>query len=404
MNKEEIIAELTKQGLVPDYHKDTKDFMISNKIIRCKNNGDTIVAVGNETKKDDPIHGLVDAVHYHLQTQGKTGGLRYILGSRKNFEEQKEILCSLFSLMNAISIPLCVQIEINFSPVEQPLEDFDTALKKRSWFKKITQSQNMTLPDMAKKLSGAVNDDAFRWYRNVTGGNWSGRVEGLQVCSINSKGDAGSLDVGKTGQKGGDGLARKVFIEIAGDIAGNFHDSQIPMVASVIKKLIDSRKSGELNKYQREHLLESRVLRGVAELKVDEKILEPVVTEQPFQFPTLWSPKGSPRFLDALMRDGNIPWAVELKEPTGSSIGQDYRHAVTQAVLYREFIKKASSMHEWFSGLGLTASECRSAVAFPKMEFVNHKQKLLRQHQKVAEAFDIRIIEISQWENRKKCS
>jgi len=395
MNKEEIIDDLKKQGLSPEHHRDTKNFMISSKIIRCNNNGNSIVAVGNETRKDDPIHGFVDAVHYHLQTQGKTGTLRYILGSRKNFEEQKEILCSLFSLVNSISIPLNVQIEIDFSSVNQPLEDFDTALKKRNWFKKITKSQNMTLPEMAKELSATVNDDAFRWYRNVTGGNWSGRVEGLQVCSINSKGDTGTLDVGKKGKQG-DGLARKVFIEIAGDKAGVFLDSQISGVASIIKKLIESRKSGELSKYQREHLLESRVLRGVAKLKVEEKILEPVVTEQPFQFPTLWSPKGNPRFLDALMRDENIPWAVELKEPTGSSIGQDYRHAVTQAVLYREFIKKASAMHEWFSDIGLTASKCRSAVAFPRMDLVNRQQKLLKQHQKVAEAFDVRIIEISQ--------
>jgi hypothetical protein len=397
MNKKEIINELKKQGLNPEYHKDTKDFMISSKIIRCTNDENSIVAVGNETRKDDPIHGFIDAVHYHLQTQGDTGTLRYILGSRKNIEEQKRILYSLFSLLNSISIPLNVQIEVDFFSVNHAFEDFGTALQKRNWFKKITESQNITLPDMAKDLSITVNDNAFRWYRNVTGGNWSGRVEGLQVCSINSKGDTGTLDVGKKGKKG-DGLARKVFIEIAGGKAGVFSGSQISEVASIIKRLIESRKSGELSKYQREHLLESRVLSGVAKLKVDEKILEPVVTAHPFQFPTLWSPKGNPRFLDALMRDENIPWAVELKEPKGSSIGEDYRHAITQAVLYREFIKKATLMHEWFHDMGVIASKCQSAVAFPKMKLNNRQQKIIKQHQKVAEAFDVKIIEIFDWE------
>lgn len=47
------------------------------------------------------------------------------------------------------------------------------------------------------------------------------------------------------------------------------------------------------------------------------------------------------------MHVGNVPWIVELKVNTQGQ-GQYYRHAVGQAVLYREFIRNAQSLWPWF--------------------------------------------------------
>ena len=61
------------------------------------------------------------------------------------------------------------------------------------------------------------------------------------------------------------------------------------------------------------------------------------------QFPTKWGPGGKSRYLDALLRDGSTPWAIEMKVQGGAGVGQYYRHAVAQAVLYREFIRRADA-------------------------------------------------------------
>ncbi len=42
------------------------------------------------------------------------------------------------------------------------------------------------------------------------------------------------------------------------------------------------------------------------------------------------------------MRQGSVPWAVEMKVRGGGGVGGYYRHAVGQAVLYRQFIRSAS--------------------------------------------------------------
>ena len=81
-----------------------------------------------------------------------------------------------------------------------------------------------------------------------------------------------------------------------------------------------------------------RVPRGGVPVRVGDVVLEPIVGDAPFQFPTLWSTRGRPRYVDVLMRDGAVPYVVELKVGT-ASVGQYYRHAITRAALYREFIR-----------------------------------------------------------------
>ena len=101
------------------------------------------------------------------------------------------------------------------------------------------------------------------------------------------------------------------------------------------------------------------------------------------------------RFVDALMRIemSNVPYVVELK--AGSSQGQEFRHAFAQAVLYRQFIRKADipNMKCWFKSRSLDPGKCRAVVAFPKLTGKN-SERLLKQHKALGRAFDVEIVEI----------
>ena len=136
------------------------------------------------------------------------------------------------------------------------------------------------------------------------------------------------------------------------------------------------------------------VLRKSITIHSEEGILTPICKDYPFQFPALWSPNGQARFIDVLMHIDEIPYVIELKEPACSSPGLGYRHAITQAVLYREFIKKAVELHPWFFEKDLDPTRCRAAIAFPKMRTKPKHQMILKQHKEVAKVFGVEVIEI----------
>ena len=185
---------------------------------------------------------------------------------------------------------LKIEVEVNFTPQNLTAPDF-SRINKRNWLTFFQQRGSTTPPDLARKLTKLVNHESFRWYRNVTKGDWSGRVEGLEVCRVGPDPDQGELNIGKPGKKGKIGKARKLFLEIAKGREGSFDISGIDEVVSVIRQVAISRKKGELSSVQEEHHLESRILRGALKINV-ESPLEPVIKDYPFQFPTLWSPTG----------------------------------------------------------------------------------------------------------------
>ena len=97
--------------------------------------------------------------------------------------------------------------------------------------------------------------------------------------------------------------------------------------------------------------------------------------EVPFQFPAKWWPDDSGRHIDVIAREAcdggmDIPWVVELKtkvhnrgRPTS-----EYRKAVTQVVLYREYLRNTHNLHFWFEKRNLDPMQFQAAVAFPKLE------------------------------------
>jgi len=399
MNQESIMDLLKSQRLNPKAEQDRNKLIISEKVIRCEDNDTLIVGMGNEMKKDDQIHLVVDAVHLYLQTESKKKNLKLIFGKRTDKDEQAEVENAVALMVKSIKIEdMNIAIEVDGKKVNFNTKSFDITPtgKIERWMEYL--SQKVEIPEFAKELEKAINNDLFKWYRSATGQKWSGRVGGLEVCSMDLGCQKSELKVGRRG-KNDDGPARKVFLEILNKEnfkEGIFIHSQLNKVASVIRAIAESRKNGALSQFQREHLLESQVLSGQLKISSKSGVLKHALGDQPFQFPTLWGPNGSPRYVDALMQCGNTPYVVELKESSGNSRGQGFRHAITQAVLYREFIRRTRKVHSWFEKRGLNPVECSAIVAFP--EFTNNNEivnkRLLDQINKVGNAFDVEIVEI----------
>ncbi|MBW2573510.1 MAG: hypothetical protein JRE61_14580, partial [Deltaproteobacteria bacterium] len=76
-------------------------------------------------------------------------------------------------------------------------------------------------------------------------------------------------------------------------------------------------------------------------------------------------------------------------------VGEQYRHAISQAVLYREFIRHTSQIHPWFNENGMRASKCKAAVAFPKVKKARQK-KNLAQYRAVGELFGVKFVEVNE--------
>lgn len=405
MGQQTIIDHLRGLKLVPITRRENARLTISEKIIRCENGDTLIAAMGCDMAKDDQIHLVVDAVNLWLQTEPRKRFLRLVFGNREDKKEQDEVENAVALMMeNIVGIQLKIETRVNDERRDfiskSFIEQGDGRIER--WMDFISTERE--LPALAKDLEMAIhaNDGLFQWYRSVTGKYWSGRVGGLEVCTVDLAGQGGVLKVGKMGKNGNNGIARQEFHKILKSKnfnEGRFYRPQLEKVASVIHEIADSRRRGKLNGVQREHLLESQVLSEKVKIIAKEGELESVCKERPFQFPTLWEPSAKPRFMDALMRHGDIPYVVELKEPSGSSIGQGYRHAITQAVLYREFVRKANAVHPWFINKNLDPAKCKAIVAFPELlKSDKKKQMLLRQHILVGNAFGVEIVEIKGFE------
>ena len=300
-----------------------------------------------DTLARDAVMAVVDAVAW----AGTIGASRVRVAYDRVTPEIAEPAATLVgALQGSISVDLVsVPAGAGFKP-----PNFSSA--RADWHAAIRSRANAVLPVLADQLSRAVARDEFRWYRTVTGKHWSGRVDGLEVCTVD--GDAGHLDVGKVGKNGAESTARQEFRNIANGRQGPFRAKDVKRAASLVRDLVHSRVSGALRNEQREHHFESRVLRGAVRVNVPP-LLVPVCPNLPFQFPTLWSCDGRARYVDALLRAGHVPWVAELKlyQP-----GQYLRHAIGQAVLYREFIRQAQKLHPWFRLEGLDPQACEAVV------------------------------------------
>jgi hypothetical protein len=255
---------------------------------------------------------------------------------------------------------------------------------------------------LVERILAGVPREEFRAYPMLTNkGRWSLRLEGLEVAQIGPR--QGRLDVGRD-YDGPPGPERTAWLSIVpeGRLAVTDDDVSISRAIEVINLFGDAWAEKLLaGEKQNEHTLESRILRGVVPIRTSSGPLETLRASDDggrvswgSQFPTRWGRTASNagRYLDALLRDGSTPWAIEMKVEGPSGVGYYYRHAVKQAVLYREFIRQATHLAPWFELFGLDHTACRAAVVVPEFRSVNTPwgDRLRR----VCEAFDIELITV----------
>jgi hypothetical protein len=250
-------------------------------------------------------------------------------------------------------------------------------------------------PPLVEDLVRGVGLPELRSYPMLKGaGAWSVRLEGLEVGQVGAS--RGTLGVGKVSAQGNTSHQRKAW-EAATGLPEPFEltASTIDEAVSVIKTFAEAWLVPTDKPHQTEHALESRILRGAVPIRADGRALSLIreddgVVNWGSQFPIKWGPGGSARYLDALLRDGDVPWAIEMKVEGPAGVGSYYRHAVAQAVLYREFIRRAEPLHFWFDDLGLDATQCRAAVVVPGIKQSKWRSRLAQ----LCDAFGISLVEV----------
>lgn len=264
----------------------------------------------------------------------------------------------------------------------------------RSWPDLLKRPRSV--PSMVTEIVSGVNDPAFRAYPMLsTRDGWSLRLEGLEVARV-ARGRV-TLKVGRDGKTGGRSLQRAEWIVATGHSDPVATGDAAVAVEAITSFALAWHGLADSHGDQDEHALESRILRGATPITVNGEPLSllqsDAVVNWGSQFPTKWGPGGDSRYLDALMRDGSTPWAIEMKVQGGAGVGQYYRHAVAQAVLYREFIRQATPLHFWFEERGLSASACEAAVVVP--EVTNPRHARWREHvARLCEAFGLAFVEV----------
>jgi hypothetical protein len=362
-------------------------------VLRADADGVPIVAVGGDRPADVQITGLFDALHFWLVRRGGRGPLRYVVGSRKDEAETRGVLDALAGLTDALADEVDLLVELDFEPVDLVAPDF--AGVKPEWLQLLRAREDKLrdLPPLARRLATLVDDPSFRWSFTVRATTLSGRIDGLEVCTLSSDGRTGRLKIGAPGRNE-QRLARERFRAASdGRDEVEFSEESVLEAAEVLLRLIEDRRSGPLAAVDPEHRLEGRILRGVVGVNVDDVgRLEPVLDIG--QIPTLWRADGRARYLDVLMRQGSEPWAVELKV-TNAGRGKYLRHAIAQAVLYRRFIGTAQELRPWFAEREppLTPTSCRAAIAFPALTGTgadSRRDELRR----LAALFDVAVVEL----------
>ena len=92
------------------------------------------------------------------------------------------------------------------------------------------------------------------------------------------------------------------------------------------------------------------------------------------------------------LRDGRTPWAVEIKvERPKLGVKNYYRQAISQAILYRQFIRTAEPIRPWFERHKLDQETCRAAVVVPELAIPAASSEDLR---RLCKVFDVELIEV----------
>jgi hypothetical protein len=245
-----------------------KSLSISKNVV-CRKSGDGLaVGLKRLIGKDCQIHLVIDAIHLWLQSEPpKKSLLRIFLHyeDKGQAELENAVAVLIKSLKESLKEDLTVKTQLVGE--KEPQKFDEKPYGEKAWFDESMKKKDP--PKIAKTLESKVS--FFKLYRSVKGNYWSGRVGGLEVCSISSDGKC-TLGVGSKAKKKSDydaGAAKKknpvkeafeAVLKKVGEKRRIFTCDQIESLATAISALAEDRIRGELRKYQREHLLESQIL------------------------------------------------------------------------------------------------------------------------------------------------
>ena len=393
---------------------------ISSEVIRCVHEGRRAVVVpGTGSSRSSytkpQIDALVDLLHLYRCTAPPDGvtvtsELDIILGGAR-----PEASDALFTLVRSLKGAPAVRIfDYRHDSAITRLADtrFKPAAARRilGWQRLLSEIlQQRELPPLVRDVMDKVRRQELRAYPMLSRpGRWSIRLEGLEVAQLDAAG--GFVDIGKNGKDNAVSPARSVWLRAAEPGVPRDVRADDPGASAAAARQITRFATAWLDpngKQQNEHALESRILRGYTPIDVPgvgtlELIPPPRRDLERYvnwgsQFPTLWGTGGSTRYLDALLRKGRTPWAIEIKvdiDGSGTGIGGYYRHAISQAVLYREFIRAGTPLHFWFTGQDLDADDCRAAVVVPDLTAGNARRDHRADLRSICKLFDVELIEV----------
>lgn len=392
---------------------------VSSKVIRGSLRGRRVVAVGSDADVWTQITALLVLADLHLMHAPIAGAgaavsseATLILCDGRRLPQVTDPIGTLLAAM-AGAADGAPRVEVlvgdadgSLRPVRPVAPSFSSPATYLSWSGLLHQVPDEP-PRLLRDAVQAAGLACMRAYPMLTAHPWwSLRMEGLEVGRFRGepgKPAQGWLGVGKPGAAGDSG-ARAAWKQAAGQ-AGEQRievtESSIADAAEILGRMADlwlaRAASGTVPARQNEHALESRILRGAVTLTTAEgRTLQPIrphpVVNWGSQFPTRWDShtKTAGRYLDALLRDGDIPWAVEMKVEGGSGFGY-YRKAVAQAVLYRHFIRSAVPLADWFTTrYGLDPTRCRACVVVPEPSQASWLARL----QALCAAFGVELITV----------
>lgn len=394
---------------------------ISSRVVRCSFQGRRTAVLSEGSSTGACVGAVLDIIDMHL-AEGRTFAGATVMADEVavvlDHRVKDEAWDAVGSLVSALSAGPRVTVfrargDESPEPVSTQAADFSRSAKAAHYLT-LLQRLDDGPPQLLRTLQQQVDRDELKAYPMLTGHpEWSLRLEGLQVGRFRP--DRGWLDVGKTSAAGVDGEARRVWLKAldgtqpTGRVTVTADDGSMSYAGSVLTSFADAwigPRDGVVRQgQQNEHALESRVLRGDCKVAVGtgtlQRLADDSVTNWGSQFPTRWgrgTDPGTPaRYLDALLRDGRVPWALEMKVQGGAGAAGYYRHAVGQAVLYRHFIRDAAPLEPWFSGNArhtghdLDRTACRAAVVVPDL---SGSPKWRSRLQAVCELVDVELVEV----------
>jgi hypothetical protein len=293
----------------------------------------------------------------------------------------------------------------SFIPDDEGPPSFEGVTPGR-WAGYLSAWQSIEPEGLARELV-ELAPDRLRLYpqlsKSTTNPEWSLRLDGLQIGLVRST--VGHLKVG-----GGDSSSHiatmhwRSLPDAEPKVELERNDRSIEKARSLIEQFIrsfDGVPGRLLDHGNPEHALESSIVRGKHQIRVGGRKLSSIVRSDSYvvrgsQIPTQWAKDGKACYLDALMRDEHVPWAVEMKVLANNDYGPYLQYAIGQAVLYRHFLCSAPAYQAWFASHNLDQQAVRAAVLYPQPPD-NVRQEVAKRISALwllAAAFDVQVVTV----------